>query len=384
MTARFALLAAVGESPQVVTETLWALRRDGRVPGRVEIVCTATGEAHVRARLLGERGHFDAAGRSLDDRAEDRWTPFCQDVLGLDALLPIGFCVAELGGVRLRDVETPAHDRAFADVAYRAVAERSAPGEPPLVGSLAGGRKTMSAHLMTAFSVYARPEDRLTHVLVFPTRFERDPSFFHPTDALLGEVRVHLIDVPFPRLRLALDRGLGEGVPRGDLRGLLDALDPLALAARPVERLVLHAGQTNTLRAEDPSGPVGTPLRLADAEAATLLALAEGVARFGGAVPVASLVDGGALDAVRRYVYARLAAQPAAPWPDAATVSKRVNDLVRALRAVPVFAAHVQIPRRSRGDAGFAVAMPPLVVTSDRRHAGWSEVFAHVPPPERA
>jgi len=45
-----------------------------------------------------------------------------------------------------------------------------------LIVSIAGGRKTMSACLMVAASLYARDGDRICHVLVSP-EFERHPDF---------------------------------------------------------------------------------------------------------------------------------------------------------------------------------------------------------------
>jgi CRISPR-associated protein Csx14 len=45
--------------------------------------------------------------------------------------------------------------------------------------SIAGGRKTMSACLMTAAQLYGRPQDRVYHVLVSP-EFESSRDFFYP------------------------------------------------------------------------------------------------------------------------------------------------------------------------------------------------------------
>lgn len=45
--------------------------------------------------------------------------------------------------------------------------------------SIAGGRKTMGFYLGYAFSLFARPQDELSHVLV-NSPFENHPDFFYP------------------------------------------------------------------------------------------------------------------------------------------------------------------------------------------------------------
>ena len=46
------LLAVCGLSPQIVTETLYALHREGRFPSRAILLTTRQGETLVREKLL--------------------------------------------------------------------------------------------------------------------------------------------------------------------------------------------------------------------------------------------------------------------------------------------------------------------------------------------
>ena len=79
--------------------------------------------------------------------------------------------------------------------------------------SLAGGRKTMGSALQSAFSLQARPEDRLVHVLTHPAIVGPDLRNFTIPDPSLPipldqQVAVH--EVLFPPLRTLMEN-LGQG-----------------------------------------------------------------------------------------------------------------------------------------------------------------------------
>jgi len=150
------LIAPLGASPQVLTEMLWSLyvqAEPAYLPRKVIVLTTSVGEALVRANLLNEDVIHPVTGKRLF--GAPRWKTFCKEVLG-------GF-------------------------------------EPELVCEVVRGEdgQTMSAHLMTAFSVYARPKDRLFHVLVWPSQYEQS-HFYYPS----GHEDVHIdrVEVRFPRL----------------------------------------------------------------------------------------------------------------------------------------------------------------------------------------
>ncbi|MFN4149168.1 MAG: CRISPR-associated ring nuclease Csm6, partial [Rhodocyclaceae bacterium] len=88
--------------------------------------------------------------------------------------------------------------------------------------SIAGGRKTMGFYLGYAFSLYARPQDRLSHVLV-SAPFESHPEFFYPPARPkrlttrdnrhidTAEADVTLAEIPVVLLRHGLPEGLLSG-----------------------------------------------------------------------------------------------------------------------------------------------------------------------------
>lgn len=110
----------------------------------------------------------------------------------------------------LRDIRTPGDVRAVEAALYDRlrVLLPVLPEDTRLVGSLAGGRKTMSASLQTAFSLIARPDDRLVHVLVHSAleRWATNPAsnYYFPCplpegrEPIAPEQQTFLVNVPFP------------------------------------------------------------------------------------------------------------------------------------------------------------------------------------------
>ena len=209
-----AVLIVSGHAPQVITETLYVLVNDPvrpRNPVEVVVLTTRSGFDCIERYLFGR---LVQAPRINEITPKDRWSPFCHDVLrrnlDLKRLIPED---AAAGG-SIDDIRDDKDDLAFADLCYDTVRDMTRPGREhlPLVGSIAGGRKTMSAHLLNFFSLYARPEtndrpaDTLIHVL-----FDQEddfPNFFYPGDEShhnhLGPQNLHRIDIPFVRLNTLL------------------------------------------------------------------------------------------------------------------------------------------------------------------------------------
>ena len=165
------LLAVTGLSPQIVTETLYALavaQRPAFVPTEVHVVTTTEGARLVREILLArDGGQFHEL---LSDYPEVGSPAFGEKGIHL---------LTGPDGNPMADIRTPQDNAAAADSIAKLVAALTLKADSALHVSIAGGRKTMGFYLGYAFSLYARPQDRLSHVLV-NTPFESHPEFFFP------------------------------------------------------------------------------------------------------------------------------------------------------------------------------------------------------------
>ncbi|AHE98429.1 CRISPR-associated ring nuclease Csm6 [Thioalkalivibrio paradoxus] len=210
--SRRVLLAVTGLSPQVVTETLYGLarqRRD-RVPTEVHVITTEEGAERVRLALLSrEPGWF----RRLCEDLELTGLRFGNDSIHV---------LRDVSGTPLADIRTPEDNERAADFITEKVREFTADPESALHVSIAGGRKTMGYYAGYALSLFGRPQDRLSHVLVSEP-FESSWDFFYPTPysrvittrndklADTADASVTLAEIPFVSLRDGLPTRLVEG-----------------------------------------------------------------------------------------------------------------------------------------------------------------------------
>lgn len=209
---RRVLLAVTGLTPQVVTETLFALMRDSpdALPDEVHIITTAAGAERVRLSLLSE---------------QPGWLQrFAQDF----NLSPIRLCLDNIHVVRgaagepLSDIRTAQDNMLAADQIADLVRRLTGDDVAHLHVSMAGGRKTLGFFAGYALSLWGRPQDRLSHVLVNEP-FEQSWDFFYPTPyeriietkngnlADCSQAEVTLADIPFVRMRGSLPRSLLDG-----------------------------------------------------------------------------------------------------------------------------------------------------------------------------
>ncbi|MBI4755524.1 MAG: TIGR02584 family CRISPR-associated protein [Betaproteobacteria bacterium] len=210
---RRALLAVTGLTPQVVTETLYAMCVTGDppfVPTEVHLVTTAEGAEQARLALLdAESGQFHA---------------FCRDY-GLDAAIDFPAAnihvIPDASGAPLEDIRTPEDNTLAADCLLGHVRSLCDDPQAAVHVSIAGGRKTMGFFVGYALSLFGRPQDRLSHVLV-NAPFESTRMFYFPParprvlhleknrSIHTADARVMLAEIPFVRLR--------EDLPRDALR----------------------------------------------------------------------------------------------------------------------------------------------------------------------
>ncbi|NOY65720.1 MAG: TIGR02584 family CRISPR-associated protein [Nitrospirae bacterium] len=222
------LVCVAGATPQVITETIYALSKKSP-PVHVEelhVITTAHGKKLIKEKLLD------------DGILEQLLTEY--------KLPPIRFTeesivvINDSEGRPLNDIRNDMDNEATGDIItgfIRAMADRE---DVALHCSIAGGRKTMSFYLGSALQLFGRPRDRLYHVLVTP-EFENNPEFFYPpkkpkrircrmpdgTEKLIStrKAEVHLADLPFVLLR---NRIYIEGKTFREM--IDDAKDSIALA----------------------------------------------------------------------------------------------------------------------------------------------------------
>ncbi len=206
------LLCVAGLTPQIVTETLHCLvhgapGRDPWVPDAIHIITTCEGAERLTLSLLDpEQGHFLA---------------YC-DEYGLDSRR-IRFdsttihVIHDSAGEPLADIRSEDDNGQAADCIATIVRKLTQDDGSAIHASIAGGRKTMGFYLGYAMSLFGRPQDRLSHVLV-SSPFESLSEFFYPPArpkrldlgqargfAHTRDARVTLADIPFVRLRGLLD-----------------------------------------------------------------------------------------------------------------------------------------------------------------------------------
>lgn len=173
------VLALCGLAPAVITETLWdLLRRHIDIPV-LHVVTTQNGAQRFHEDLAGEDG---AIFRLWDVWASDKPLP--------DIRMHVFDCA---------DMAQEADHWHMADRIGKLVRNLTDKTKIPLYASAAGGRKTMSMLLALAMSLYARPEDRLIHILADPD-LEINPDFFFPSRGAENHTGIYSVDVPFPRL----------------------------------------------------------------------------------------------------------------------------------------------------------------------------------------
>lgn len=259
------LLAVTGLSPQVVTETLYALCRQepAFVPTEIHLLTTREGAERAKLSLLSE---------------DPGWfRRFCRDY----RLPSIAFDASHIhvlmdaAGAPLDDIRTPGDNQRAADQISETVRALTADAHSALHVSLAGGRKTMGYYLGYALSLYGRPQDRLSHVLVSEP-FESSWEFFYPTPyeriiqtrndklANCADAVVTLAEIPFVRLR--------EGLPPHLLAGRASLSEVVTAANRALEPPCLVIDLTQKVAWAD-----DVRLDLSPTELALLLWLAERV-----------------------------------------------------------------------------------------------------------
>lgn len=208
------LLAVSGMSPQILTETLYAIAVAEKeipfIPTEVHLISTQEGARRAILELLHpQTGKFHG---------------LCQDygLTSIEFSEQNVYVIEDESGSPLNDIKTPKDNEAAANFITEIVNRLTRDNEAALHVSMAGGRKTMGYYLGYALSLYGRAQDRLSHVLV-SENYEGLHDFFYPT--LESQViydrnknpldtqkaQVMLAEIPFVRLRTGLPKHLLNG-----------------------------------------------------------------------------------------------------------------------------------------------------------------------------
>ena len=244
------LVAVTGLSPQVVTETLYALAVEANpafLPTEIRLITTREGARGAELSLLHpESGWFHRLRADYD-------------------LPPIAFgpdyihVLRGMQGEPLGDIRSLDDNRCAADNITDMVRELTRDEASALQVSIAGGRKTMGFYLGYALSLYGREQDRLSHVLVSP-HYESNPDFFYPTPYSrviytatpnrrpldTRDAEITLADIPFVRLSEGLNSELlaGQASFSAAVAQAQRALPKLALVLDPATRTLEAGGES--------------------------------------------------------------------------------------------------------------------------------------------
>jgi len=199
------LIAAIGMSPAVLTETIWALAQENPpwIPDQVIAITTLAGRTKIKEMLLSSKGW-----KALHDALKKQGCPV-DDALRFgadDTIRVIGD-----GGQDFKDIATLEQNREAADFILRVIREHTENPKTEIVASIAGGRKTMSALMLSCMSLLGREQDRVCHILANDDFIFANQGFLFPKNKTEEKkAKIVLSDIPFIRVRGLYEQKSGE------------------------------------------------------------------------------------------------------------------------------------------------------------------------------
>jgi CRISPR-associated protein (TIGR02584 family) len=161
------LVAVTGASPQVLTETIYALHTQGKAfPEEVYVITTSSSKDMLTKGLFDE-GHWEA----MLDEYQMPLIQFSEDNI---------WVIADEQGQELDDAKGEGDQSVMADFICKKMAWLTSMKDVALHASIAGGRKTMAFYMGYAMSLFGRAQDSLSHVFV-DEKFEFVKDFYYPT-----------------------------------------------------------------------------------------------------------------------------------------------------------------------------------------------------------
>ena len=197
------LLAVSGLTPQIITETLYGLVVEKRNKiDEIVIITTTVGEEILKKYFLKADGPLYRFFGEYNIMPHEIQTKI--------------ILIRNNRGEALEDIRTREDNEDMAKTVMQTVYELTFNEKTRVFASIAGGRKTMSAYLALAMQLFAREQDQLMHVLVWPPEIESDRNFFYPPketktivtskgqEVPVKDIRVELARIPIIRLRNAI------------------------------------------------------------------------------------------------------------------------------------------------------------------------------------
>jgi CRISPR-associated protein (TIGR02584 family) len=163
------LFAITGLSPQVITETLFALHQQRITVDEIHVITTRIGREYIHAHLL-------AQGCGQYHRYLQEYGIEPTDILFTHDQI---HTLVDENGSELDDISNEDENEILLKKCLELAYQFTKNPDTSVFFSIAGGRKTMSACLMVAAQMYGRPQDRIYHVLVSP-EFESNRDFYYP------------------------------------------------------------------------------------------------------------------------------------------------------------------------------------------------------------
>lgn len=160
------LIFVAGATPQIITETLFALatKNPPVYPDEIFIITTSTGKRCIEDALFKRN--------ILQEFQKEYNLP--EIPLTGDSIIVL----KDNSGEELQDIRNERDNTIAGNFITNFIREKTMDRSVRLHCSIAGGRKTMGFYLGSALQLFGRPWDRLYHVLV-SQEFESNPEFFY-------------------------------------------------------------------------------------------------------------------------------------------------------------------------------------------------------------
>jgi CRISPR-associated protein (TIGR02584 family) len=188
---KYILIAPCGQTPQVITETIYYFYKMAKPPQKIQevhIITTKIWRENIIKTLL-RNGRFDKLCNDLNIQRDS--IKFNDDTI---------YVPTYNNGTPIEDIKTDKDNELFAERLWELVKNHTDREDACVHCSITGGRKTMSAYAAVVMTLLGRPGDTLSHVLFDKDNDPKFKDFFYPKNKQ-EEANLHLANIPYLRLR---------------------------------------------------------------------------------------------------------------------------------------------------------------------------------------